>query len=401
VPTLNYITDLKLKNYLIASESNDYKPWIITPTALAVFCLSIWSLRVLIPVTITFAQSSINSTDLMNKINEQRSQRFIPTLTTNSKLISAASGKANDMISRSYFAHVDPDGNYVWPRIEAAGYTPYLTLGENLAMDFNDAEGVVTAWMNSPTHRGNIVNTKFVDQGLSAVTGTYEPNHNTVMIVSLFGALYKSGANPPPATPTPTPTPKPTPPPPAPKPVIKNPPVTTSNLKISNDIKVVNTTLSGRTMVEVDVIIAGSPTLVTANLKGQSITLVEGKVTGQYVGSFTFNLDEDLTKQTLVIEARDKNGIKANLSYPVDIEPRITEEPMVGNSQTSIPVSSEAQIFQILRIIFGIFATIYMGFLAVDAIIIHRSKIKRAGIHPNSHFLIFALIAAITLFTNI
>jgi hypothetical protein len=395
---------MKLRNYLLASETNDYKPWIVTPSALAVFCLIIWGLRVIIPASLTFAAETIDATDVMNRINQERSQRFIATLTTNSKLISAANGKANDMMTRSYFAHVDPDGNYVWPRINAAGYTPHLTLGENLAMDFTDAAEVVQAWMNSPTHRANIVNAKFVDQGLASVSGMYEPNHQSIIIVSLFGALFKSSSSPTPSpnpTPTPNPTPQPqaTPPPPPPPPVIKNPPATASNLKISNDIKVNNTFLSGRTMVDVDVIVTGGPTLVTAKLKAQSITLLEGKVAGQYVGSFTFDPTEDLTNQTLSVEARDKNNIKATLDYPVNIPPQIPE-PTVGDAQTSIPVSSEAQVMQVLRIIFGIFATIYMGFLAVDAIIIHRAKIKREGIHPNSHLLVFALVAAITLFTG-
>jgi hypothetical protein len=396
---------MKIRDYLIASETNDYKPWILTPAALAVFCLVIWSLRFMIPANITFAQGSISATDLMNRINQQRSQRFLTTLTTNSKLISAATGKANDMIARSYFAHVDPDGQYVWPRIEAAGYTPYLTLGENLAMDFTDAAGVVEAWMNSPTHRANIVNEKFVDQGLASISGTYEPNHETVMVVSLFGALYKT------TSPTPAPTPKPTPSPttsptptapaPASKPVIQNPSSTTSSLKISNDIKVTSTSLSGKTMVDVDVVIAGQPTLITANLNGQSITLVDGSVAGQFVGRFTFDNTTDLLNKTLHIEARDKNGIKASLDYKVNIEQQVLEsDPIVGNANASIPVSSEARVFQILRIIFGIFATIYMGFLAVDAIIIHRSKINRPGIHPNSHLLVFALVVAVTLFTN-
>ncbi len=349
------------------------------------------------PTSLSLAATGISATELMAKVNEQRTQRFIPALNTNSKLIAAATGKANDMIARSYFAHVDPDGKYVWPRIEANGYSPYLTLGENLAMDFTDADGVVNAWMNSPTHRANIVNAKFEDQGLGSVAGAYEPNHDTVMVVSLFGTLLKKASASPAPSPSPTPNATPTPPPPAPKPVIKNPPATTSNVKISNDIKVSTTSLSGKTLVEVNVIIAGSPTLVTANLKGQSITLIAGQVAGEYIGSFTFDSTEDLTKQTLAVEARDKNNVKATLEYPVNIE--ATEQLPVGDQQ-SVPVSNDAQVMKILRIIFGIFATIYMGFLAADAIIMHRNQIKRDGIHPNPHLLIFAIVAAVTLFAN-
>ncbi|MBX4187022.1 MAG: CAP domain-containing protein [Candidatus Doudnabacteria bacterium] len=377
---------MKLTQYLVASETNDYKPWIITPAALAVFCLIIWSLRLILPSAVTLASGSIDATDVMNKINAQRSARFIPTLNTNSKLITAASGKARDMLSRSYFSHIDPDGHYVWPRIEAAGYKPYITLGENLAMDFSTADGMVDAWMNSPTHRANIVNSKFVDQGLASIAGTYEANHDTIVVVSLFGALYKSTS----ATPVS----------PSPLPVIKNPTSSTSALKISNDIKVTDTFLSGKILVDIDVIIAGGPSLVTATLKGQSITLIAGQVKGQYIGNFTFDASEDLADQTLKVEARDKSGIKATLDYPINIMPQPTDS-VAGDAKLNIPVSEEAGIMRILRIIFGIFATIYMGFLAFDAIIIHRAKIKREGVHPNSHLLVFALVAAVSLFTSL
>src|SRR5690606_34626201 len=123
----------------------------------------------------------------------------------------------------SYFAHQDPDGNYVWPKIVAAGYSPYTALGENLAMDFTSAGDVINAWMNSPTHRANIVNEKFEDQGLASVAGMYEGNRETIAVTSLFGTLQKS-------TPPPAPAPQPTyqtpatePTPETPKPVVETP----------------------------------------------------------------------------------------------------------------------------------------------------------------------------------
>jgi hypothetical protein len=388
---------LKLKHYLIASEDNDYKPWVITPQALGLFCLVIWSLRFIVPASFTLAANTIDATDLMTRINEQRTQRFIPALTTNSKLISAASGKANDMIERSYFAHIDPDGKYVWPRIVATGYNPYSTLGENLAIDFTSASEVVNAWMNSPTHRANIVNEKFQDQGLSSLDGQYEANHDTIMIVSLFGTLIKSSTPPPPvakATPTPAPTPKPTPTPAAPT-TYPLPP--TTSLSISKDVKISTTSLSGHTMVNVEVNITGGATLVTGQLNSQSITLIPGKVKDIFLGSFTFDPGEDLSDTKLTVEARNKDGVKATEYYAINLESQV-----VGSStqQTDIPVSNEAQVIKVLRIIFGILAVLYMGFLIIDAIIIRQAKIKREGLNTHPHLLIFALLATITLFSN-
>ncbi len=391
---------MKLKHYLIASEHNDYKPWVIKPVALAVFCLIIASLRIIVPANFTLAAPSIDPTDLMNKINEQRSSRFLSTLKTNSKLITAANGKASDMIARSYFAHIDPDGNYVWPRIESAGFTPYVTLGENLAMDFTSASSVVEAWMNSPTHRANIINEKFEEQGLASPSGMFESNHETIMVVSLFGTLLKKAS----ASPTPAPTPKPTPSPVTPPPIASptstppaTPPAAKTSLEISKDIKIVSTSLSGQVIVDIDVIISGEPTLATARLNSQSISLIPGKVSGQFTGSFTFDQSENLSASTLTIEARDKAGKKIDQEFPVSVE-----KPVTGGSdqQALIPTSSESQIIKVLRIIFGIFAAIYMLFLLIDAIIIHRDKINRDGIRPNSHLLVFAILTAVTLFTS-
>ncbi|MEJ0020969.1 MAG: CAP domain-containing protein [Candidatus Doudnabacteria bacterium] len=397
---------MKLKHYLLASKYNDYKPWIITTPALAVFCLVIWGLRFLMP-SLSLAASSIDASDLMSRINAERTQRFIPALITNGKLINAAIGKAQDMMTRSYFAHVDPDGNYVWPRIEAAGYTPYLTLGENLAMDFTSASDMVSAWMNSPTHRENIVNPKFEDQGLATIAGTFEPDHDTIIAVSLFGALYKTPAPPAPpayASPYTTPVTKARPPyatpytTPVTTPVPAPAPAPIASLAISKDIKINSTSLSGHTLVNIDVVIAGSPTLVTARLKTQSITLIAGRSQGEFIGSFTFDPTEDLSHQTISVEARNNAGTKITQDFPVDIQS--SQAASAATTAIAIPISNEAGIINILRIVFGIFALIYMGFLIVDAVIIRRAKVKRAGIHPNPHILILFLIAVVTLFAN-
>lgn len=155
--------------------------------------------------------------------------------------------------------------------------------------------------------------------------------------------------------------------------------------------------MAEQTLINIDVVITGSPTLATARLKSQSITLTTGKNAGQYLGVFTFNNTEDLSKQSLTIEARDKVGTKINQDFPVDIV-ALTPEP--ETPAPVIPVSNEASIIKILRIIFAIFAGIYMTFLIIDAIIIHRNKAKRIGIHSNPHILVLLLLVTVSLFAN-
>jgi len=165
--------------------------------------------------------SDITPVNVANAINNERSQRHIPTLNYSSKLAAAAQYKANDMVARKYFAHVDPDGHYIWDKIMAEGYTPFTILGENLAVDFSDTEGLVSAWMDSPTHRENILNASFADQGVGVDFGNPANAEFSVAVANTFGAQpAHAAATPPPApTPKPAPAPKPAPTPkPAPAP---------------------------------------------------------------------------------------------------------------------------------------------------------------------------------------
>jgi len=44
----------------------------------------------------------------------------------------------------------------------------------------------VAAWMNSPTHRENIVNPTYKDIGVGIASGDYE-GHQTIIVVQMFG----------------------------------------------------------------------------------------------------------------------------------------------------------------------------------------------------------------------
>ena len=58
--------------------------------------------------------------------------------------------------------------------------------GENLAKDFYDTEGLLKAWMNSPTHRENIINPKYQEIGIGVVNGILG-GVKTTLVVQHFG----------------------------------------------------------------------------------------------------------------------------------------------------------------------------------------------------------------------
>ena len=177
----------KIANFLIASEENGYRPRVLSYWAFIMYGLVLLALRFFLG-TLPADSSVVESKTLMSLINQERRNRNIPQLITHSSLMAAASQKSLDMIDRDFFNHVDPDGNYVWGKIINAGYYPYKTLGENLALDFATAEGMVKAWIDSPTHRENLLRLEFTDQGMAALYGDYQGRY-TNLTTNLFGAL--------------------------------------------------------------------------------------------------------------------------------------------------------------------------------------------------------------------
>jgi hypothetical protein len=106
-------------------------------------------------------------------------------LKVNALLVQAAQAKANDMASKGYFSHVTPEGKTPWEWIKEAGYS-YVYAGENLAVNFTESEDVNNAWLNSPGHRANIVNTKFTEIGIATAEGMYNGRKATY-VVQMFG----------------------------------------------------------------------------------------------------------------------------------------------------------------------------------------------------------------------
>jgi len=132
--------------------------------------------------------SAITPDNILNLLNQERTKRGIPKLVLDNDLNNAATQKTKDMVNRDYFEHF-AFGSTPWDFVKNSGYE-YLYAGENLAMDFYTAEGMVNAWMNSPAHRDNILNPDFRDIGIGVVKGEFtenEGNRSTTMVTNMFG----------------------------------------------------------------------------------------------------------------------------------------------------------------------------------------------------------------------
>lgn len=135
-----------------------------------------------------------NSREIVTETNKARTVNNLLPLESNAQLDLAASEKLGDMITDSYFAHTSPKGATPWYWIEKNGYN-YSHAGENLALGFLRADQTVSAWMDSPSHRANIMNSNYKEIGVA--TGKAQINGiSGTIVVQMFGKLITSATLP-------------------------------------------------------------------------------------------------------------------------------------------------------------------------------------------------------------
>ena len=123
---------------------------------------------------------------VVSATNAERQANGFGILRLNSQLSAAAASKVQDMFDKQYFEHVGPDGIGPSDWVDATGYEYKLT-GENLALgDFSGDIDLVTAWMNSPGHKANILKPAFTEIGVAVGKGMFE-GQEVWLAVQVFG----------------------------------------------------------------------------------------------------------------------------------------------------------------------------------------------------------------------
>lgn len=124
---------------------------------------------------------------LVQETNERRQAQSQQPLTINAQLTKAAQVKAQDMVARDYWSHNTPEGNAPWEFINNAGYS-YRKAGENLAYGFKDETAVVGGWMNSPSHRANMLDANYQEVGFGFAESTnYQGDGPSTIVVAMYG----------------------------------------------------------------------------------------------------------------------------------------------------------------------------------------------------------------------
>jgi len=179
------------RHFILPHYSNNHKAKILHPSTLsvivAVFLIYQFAINfsLLVSPSILGYASNIAPEQVIELTNQKRLENGLSPLTINGKLNEAAQRKAGDMFAFNYWAHNSPSGRNPWSFFNEVGYQ-YLYAGENLARDFLNSSSVVEAWMNSPTHRDNVLSPRYQETGLAVVNGTLN-GVETTLVVQLFG----------------------------------------------------------------------------------------------------------------------------------------------------------------------------------------------------------------------
>jgi uncharacterized protein YkwD len=137
-------------------------------------------------ITQTKLFADISGNLIVEMTNQTRVKEGLKPLTVNSELSAAAAAKAADMIKNGYFAHFSPTNISPWFWIKQNGYN-YKYAGENLAMNFSETDQVIDGWLNSPTHKANLLNIHYEDIGVAVLSGQVN-GANRVVVVQMFGS---------------------------------------------------------------------------------------------------------------------------------------------------------------------------------------------------------------------
>jgi uncharacterized protein YkwD len=116
--------------------------------------------------------------NVMDQINQQRGQQGLCQLVWNEKAAQIARLHSENMAHYKFFNHRGMDGLMVNDRADAIDLD-WEAIGENIAFNrgySNPVEFTIDRWMNSPSHKENILDKRWKETGIGVIVandGTY------------------------------------------------------------------------------------------------------------------------------------------------------------------------------------------------------------------------------------
>ncbi len=184
-----------VKMAMVPHRENQYKPHLIRRHGLFVIVAVVVLLQIVTNLNhfrnILGTENSVSVSELLVNTNSERQKAGLEPLTLDTRLSDAAYMKAKDMLANEYWSHSSPTGVQPWKWLGDANYN-YSYAGENLARNFNSSQGVVSAWMASPSHRDNILKKQYKDVGFATVDGVMD-GRPVSLVVAMYGAPVIGG----------------------------------------------------------------------------------------------------------------------------------------------------------------------------------------------------------------
>jgi uncharacterized protein YkwD len=130
-------------------------------------------------------ESSVAESYIHESINQIRKKYHLPPLKTVPALQQFARGHSRFMAKSGYLGHGEGGGMNFMARIEKAGLRGWRVVGENVGRSQgyrNNADTIISGWMESKPHRENILTAGFTMTGI----GTAEAEDGTLYATQVF-----------------------------------------------------------------------------------------------------------------------------------------------------------------------------------------------------------------------
>jgi uncharacterized protein YkwD len=141
---------------------------------------------------VSYTENSFNlsSSGILTETNKERASLGLVPLSMNPILNEIALNRMKDMFGKGYFEHTSPDGKTVSSFAKSESYE-YLVIGENIALgNFSNNKELLSAWMASPGHKANIINSSYSEIGIAVSKNSYQGSQ-MVIAVQVFAKPQK------------------------------------------------------------------------------------------------------------------------------------------------------------------------------------------------------------------
>jgi uncharacterized protein YkwD len=111
--------------------------------------------------------------EIFRAVNRARAQKGLVALQGNLQLQQIARRHSEDMASRLFFGHRNPDGQGVVDRVRAGGIADFIATGENIlsGKPLTDPGQAVREWLKSSRHRKNVLSPRYTESGVGIAQG--------------------------------------------------------------------------------------------------------------------------------------------------------------------------------------------------------------------------------------